>query len=305
MNKQVIKDYQEYFDAYSFEEYKSELRIILNGVGIPSAYSDKVDGGVTVQAIKALDSGYEGMSFDSKRYITQVTDQERALILICLLVPLKKIYEAKQIDETTYYETLSDLRLRIGIYHEKHSDLGLTQDDGHWLIRIFYLGIFKLGSLQFERLNLDFSKLNYPIDKKDEQEIDRVNGKGVLSVHIMKGVDFSPEKIDNSFALAKEFFEKHFSGHDFMTFYCASWMLYPQNRYLLSEGSNILDFASRFQLIGESNIPDHGIIFIFDGDINIAPVTGLQSRAQLNPEYLGVGLGIIPLSKGGIRIGAN
>jgi hypothetical protein len=70
-----------------------------------------------------------------------------------------------------------------------------------------------------------------------------------LAVHIAGGEPLKPDECDQSFADALGFFGRHFPERPVRGFECHSWLLDNQLADYLSEGSNIVQFQRRFQLL--------------------------------------------------------
>lgn len=72
-------------------------------------------------------------------------------------------------------------------------------------------------------------------------------GEDVISVHIPKGTKVDTQTCENTYAKALEFIYKTFPEKRFKAIYCRSWLMSPQLKEILSEGSNILSFQSFYQ----------------------------------------------------------
>ena len=169
-------------------------------------------------------------------------------------------------------------------------------NDVLWLKHIYHLKIFKLGSLQFKMAKMEslaWKGLGY---REDCAQIIS-EGTPILNVHIRKGVDFSPKSVDISFARAEHFFPRHFPGHHFKAYICNSWLLYSGNSKFLPPSSNIMNFASRFLLIAESNDKSMALTFIYGKRFRAKraypQTTSLQKSALRNMGNLGIGCGLI------------
>lgn len=231
--------------------------------------------------------------------ITSRKHYTRLMILIYKIVKLMDMYNEKGLPLKVMFDTLSDLTLRQKMYYEKCGKLGLNDEDIMWLRHIYRLEIFKLGSLQFEITHMNpltWKGITYYDDAFKKVPI----GTEILNVHIRKGVDFSKEAVNKSFDMAEEFFSKYFPNHNFKAYTCNSWMLYPRNSEVLSETSNILDFAKRFEIIGETNNTEFTLKFIFGGRYrskkDYPSETSLQRNALKNINSLGAGCGILLIS---------
>jgi len=216
-------------------------------------------------------------------------------LLLASLLDLKEYYEKRNIKEEVFYDTISDIFLRFKIYEKQNLSIGLTQEDVEWLLRIFDLSIFKLGSLQFEMTKFYFN--NYKVKWSSNSKKIIKNGENVLSIHIMEGEDLSPGEIEKSLKYGKSFFKENFTDFEYRYFYCWSWLLYRGNQELLGKDSNIIKFTNFFDIIGESDNPDMGIERIFgcpkeEIELNERS-TSLQKSAAQNINNLGISAGII------------
>lgn len=238
---------------------------------------------------KVLKSGYSNKG--DKKFITELKPEKIAIINLILLPFLKNEYEKNNIAEEIFYSTISDIFLRIGNYHKNYGKIGLEPSEGNWLIRIFFMNIFKLGSLQFEKYRLRFSDFT-DINKVKASILKEFDEVDVLSIHIMEGEDLSERSVKKSLDLAEDFFTEFYRY-----FYCRSWLLYEGLKNLLPISSNILEFAKNFDIIFQENDKTMAEERIF-GD-NFSPtsknLTTLQKNALLNPQSLGVGVGVISI----------
>lgn len=218
------------------------------------------------------------------------------MILIYKIVELDELYKSKKIPQDIMIDTLSDLILRQQIYYEEHGELGLTEEDMCWLKHIYYLNIFKLGSLQYELATMSYK--HWPKDKDLSEIKQRLpEGSKILRVHIRRGVNLSKDHVDESFDFSKKFFKTYYPDYDYVAYTCSSWMLYSKNSELFSSDSNILNFASRFEVICETMRRDMSIKYIFGKEYeNIEDYpkqTSLQRKVLKNFNNLGVGYGVI------------
>ncbi len=146
-------------------------------------------------------------------------------------------------DEITQ-ATLADIGRHVLIHQARHQTLGLAGPD--WMMLHARGMIFQLGRLQFERARLGnrsssgLQQAGHPYQKGDP----------VLAVHIPGFMGpFTPEDCDASFALAREFFARHFPDERYEIGVCHSWLLDPQLADYLPPSSNIIQFQRRFRPI--------------------------------------------------------
>jgi hypothetical protein len=109
-----------------------------------------------------------------------------------------------------------------------------------WFEGFYNLSRFALGRLQYEIVPFGkYAKEDYGDITLDTK---------VLNVHIPRsGLPLSPESVDYSLSLAREFYKNELGEKP--AFICASWLLDPQNLTILPEKSNIHKFVKRFNII--------------------------------------------------------
>ena len=199
--------------------------------------------------------------------ICKLKPLSRLAVLIWKLEEIWQKYQAVGIERLVFVDSASDIALRARIYFDKTGKVGLSKDDCVWLRHLVNVQIFKLGVLQFQPFQMLY------LDEDDTGEswfnyIDGIKerlpeGRPVLNVHIQKGADLSPEKVAESFSLARAFFRKHFPERQIEAFVCFSWLLDPfLGRILLGE-SRIVQFGSNFEVIGWAKDNNQAVERIF------------------------------------------
>lgn len=262
---QIIKDYDEKTEKYKSCDIKNLI--------------EKIDLEVLNNAYKCFECGYRTNS-----YIQELSDENIAVVLVSMLDFLKKMYEEKNIDIAVFYQTISDLIFRISDYKNRNNKFGLEGFEGKWLLRIFYMNIFKLGSLQFEISNL--KEENIDINSDDLGDCADVLDNDVIMVHIMENEDISYESCVKSFGLADEFF-----SNEYKCYACYSWLLYENMKKILKPSSKILQFQSIFEKIINFDSSDMAKERVYKNyDEN--NTTSLQKSMIIHPECMGVGFGI-------------
>lgn len=262
---QIIKEYDE-----TTEKYKSyDMSYLI----------EKISPDILNEACKCIEKGYEADS-----YIQNLSDELIAVVLVSMLDFLKKSYEKEKIDEKVFFQTISDLIFRISDYKLRNGKYGLEGFEGKWLIRMFYLNIFKLGSLQFETARINLKELN--INNNDLGEFEDIINEEVIMVHIMENEDISYESCVKSFGLADEFF-----SNEYKYYACYSWLLYENMKKILAPSSKILQFQSFFEIITNIDDPSMTKERVYKNyDKNNE--TSLQQNLRFHPECMGVGFGI-------------
>lgn len=262
---QIIKEYDE-----TTEKYKScDMSYLI----------EKISPDILKEACKCIEKGYEADS-----YIQNLSDELIAVVLVSMLDFLKKSYEREKIDEKVFFQTISDLIFRISDYKLRNGKYGLEGFEGKWLLRMFYLNIFKLGSLQFETARINLKELN--INNNDLGEFEDIINEEVIMVHIMENEDISYESCVKSFGLADEFF-----SNEYKYYACYSWLLYENMKKILKPSSKILQFQNFFEIITNIDDPSMAKERVYKNyDKNNE--TSLQQNLRFHPECMGVGFGI-------------
>jgi hypothetical protein len=94
-----------------------------------------------------------------------------------------------------------------------------------WFPREISLSEYRIGALEYELVD------GY------EREI---------AVHIPSDADFSPESVDSSLESFHRFRDTYYPDWKDVKFTCDSWLMVPELKELLGEGSNIIAFQNRF-----------------------------------------------------------
>lgn len=187
---------------------------------------------------------------DMHRYTAEL------LIFICLSKHLKELYRERGIDLKIFHNSMLDLKYKLDECKVVKGVIGSFV--AFWFDRFFKLERFALGRLQFE---VDDFGHHYERDG----HILTPESKAI-NVHIPRTLThLTPESCDEAFAMAKEFFGEK-AGQS-APFICHSWMLYPGNRHILPQATNVHRFMSRFDVFDWGDCPDHDDLWrIFDTD---------------------------------------
>ena len=121
----------------------------------------------------------------------------------------------------------------------------------------------------------------------------------MINLHIPKDANLSPATVADALDQAMAFFPQVFPEHRAKAFLCYSWLLYPGLQALLPKESNILQFAARFQIIGQARDPAESIRRIygkrFPRKENYPQDTQLQRQALGRFSFLGEACGILEI----------
>lgn len=234
--------------------------------------------------------------------IMNLEPQERALESLAQLIPLEELYKNKGIPLHYLYKSIYDLNYRLERYCEDQGTYGLSERDIRWLGPLFKAEIFDLGSLRFQISVFSFKEIErsdydaMPLDQKYKDGFPE--GTPIITLHILKDTDFKPEKIDESFKLAREFFQAYYKEHDFKVFVCRTWLLYGPTRDILGNSSNIASFSTRFEIIAENQNVKQALDRIYGTDDldaikHMDKNSSLAKVAYKHLDKLGVAAGII------------
>ena len=226
----------------------------------------------------------------------------RLAVITYLLIRKYDEYKGKGVSDRVIFDTFGDVSLRANLYYGRTGKAGVSKEDAIWFRHIMNAAIFKIGSLQFQPFQmvyLDAETVGEPyMSFTEEQKKTLPAGSPVLNCHIQRGADLSPESVDSSFRMAKDFFTEHFPKERYQAFLCYSWLLYPPMLKRLPDDSNIKRFAGRFSILGECSDPEQAREFLFrDGkrkEIS-GKATSLQKLALEHPKELGFACGIITI----------
>lgn len=213
------------------------------------------------------------------------------LMLICMTPELHKKYTQKYIDDEIFYATIADLKYKLEECRLVHGKCG-TFVPG-WYKGFFEMKIFALGRLQFE--------INHTWFECDVDGVHIPKGTKALSVHIPRtGTKLDHSLVLDSYNMAKEFFKDEFD--DNVIFICNSWLLYPWNREVLKEGSNLTQFYDDFTIVRSGEYENYSEVWrlfdcLYDGNPDNLPNDTSLRRAYIkrikDKQPIGHGTGVI------------
>ncbi len=182
-------------------------------------------------------------------------EPELALTVVTYLLLAKYgEYRARGVPEQIIMDTFRDVSLRASLYYRKYGGVGITQEDVIWFRHIMNIGIFQIGTLQFqpfEMIYLDEETIGEAYMEFPEScKIWLPAGAPVINIHIQQDANLDPKAVGDSLRRAKAFFATLSPQISYKAFLCYSWLLYPPMVRRLSKQSNIRQFAEKFQIIG-------------------------------------------------------
>ncbi len=272
---------------------KSHLMYIFNRYDYPSDAAKKL-----VDAYDILEKNSEFIALVEKFYIKDATPARaevekimdkisadsgvhpytaKFLYYLCLSKELPQKYKEAGIPEEYMWEMLEDFRYKLTECLDVYGIPGFFANP--WFYNFFTLKQFKLGRLEYELL---------PVRKQDIEIAGRIikEGTEVINVHIpSEGGKFNREARLDSYKRAYEFF-RDVMKKDIDVFICDSWLLYPANKQILPEKSNIVSFMDDFCIyasVDYSN-PRYDLWRIYGADAN-KPYNELPRDNSLKRAY--------------------
>ncbi len=154
--------------------------------------------------------------------------------------------------------TFGDLARHVAIRRRADGRTGL---DAPWWSLLALCGvIFECGRLQYGLCRLGSGSLG-PGQWYDEEEAEALGegsrrGDVALDVHVPEGPGLTPDACDASDALARDLLASSFADFGIRVATCTSWLLDEQLAGYLPEGSNIVGFQRRFELLPGGRLGD-------------------------------------------------
>lgn len=188
-----------------------------------------------------LSTGEEGVKSISGLIANDI-DSEFIWLAVWLSAALcaKELYGEMRMDDAVFYATMGCFSRYVKEHMESYGIYGF--DRSIWTYRHTSMAIFRLGELEFEK------RVYNGEDKAINGETVLRRGDNTLSIHIPSDAKLTAENCRKSYEAAMEFFDKYYPDFGFDVFYCSTWLLSPNLKYVLPQGSNILNFQKDFEL---------------------------------------------------------
>lgn len=168
-------------------------------------------------------------------------DTVNFLYYLCVTKELREKYKEKGISEDIYWDSVNDFRYKLDEGKAVHGVWGFFQSP--WFYHFLEMTQFKLGRLEFT-MNSNYWKKEYEV-----AGIKVVPDMPVIHVHIPSAKEpFTKEACYDSYDRAYHFF-KDVMKYDAKVFCCGSWLLFPENKKILGESSNIARFSNDFKIV--------------------------------------------------------
>ena len=200
------------------------------------------------------------------------------LYYVCLTKELPKLYKNKGLDESVMWDSLEDFKYKLNESLEVYGIPGFFSTS--WFYSFLRARLFKLGRMQYHII---------PYKGPDMPLGDTVlkSGDNIINIHIpSSGESFNKDARYASYDKAYHFF-KDVIGTEVKMFICHSWLLFPKNREILGEKSNIVSFLDDFAIAEEGiyNTQRDNMWRIFGKAGNDAPINELPRDSSLRRAY--------------------
>ncbi len=157
-------------------------------------------------------------------------NDEKGFKQLKIIVEASKItyqnYQKFNIKDEIFIDTFKFISSALEVHKNLHGKYGFPHTN--WVGRELSCLLFRLGELEYEMFKLD--------------------EKPAISIHIPRNANLSDTALDLTFSYAKEFFSKYFPKYSNVPYFCESWLMSPNLKYVLPETSKILGFQKRFEL---------------------------------------------------------
>ena len=161
------------------------------------------------------------------------------LLFICHSKQLRVAYAKKGIEDRFWSDTVEELKAKLFECYKVYGVWGTFAPTA--FNRTFHMRSFVLGRLRFDPDT--FGRIY------DKNGIVFNEESTVIMVHIPRtGTPLTPSACEASYREAIAFFTPILGG-SLCLFVCQSWLLFPENRNMLSEKSNIRAFMDTYDLI--------------------------------------------------------
>lgn len=213
------------------------------------------------------------------------------LLFICLSKTLKEYYKEAELSEDVWFNTMCDLKYKMIECKEVYKICGTFV--APWFDRFYKLERFGFGKLQFELIPFGQEYSKGDITLKPDST--------VINVHIPRtGTKLDRESMVSAYQTAANYFKDKLEGNP-IVFVCWSWLLFPRNKEVLSETSNLYAFISDFDVFFYEEYPDYSEVWRlfdvnYDGNVEHLPQNTSLRRAYADwirkGEKTGFGYGV-------------
>lgn len=142
---------------------------------------------------------------------------------------------------------------------------GCEDEDGSWFASYEETEDAFIGYASDKDGVVHNEKKEYP---KTEWELFLKPGDDMISFHIPKKADFTPENLDKAFKEGCEKVKQYYPEKNIKCLLCSSWLVSPQLKSIMKPTSNIVAFANRFTPFPQKNDGKAVFSFVFPAGID-------------------------------------
>lgn len=287
------------------EDLRNYLEVFMYNLDLPEESREDLRNNYKMfcdneEAVK-LQKQAEGMMFDGADWrselvpymdiISEKTGLHRYVVDFLFMVmaseELRCRYEEAGLPESLFWDTIADLKYKLLECYNVYGIWGTFV--AHWHPRFYRMGRFKLGRMQYEVESYKGPEMTlgpYTIKPGDK----------AFNFHIPSCGPMGRDLRMDSYKKAYEFYKMEGP----MIFICHSWLLYPLNKEILPEGSNVADFIDDFCIYEweETDFSDRWRVFGADAmkaDEDLPEDTTMRrcfKKWLLDGKRTGVGAGV-------------
>ena len=148
-----------------------------------------------------------------------------------------ELYQERGISREIFHDSMADMHWKLLECHRMYGIWGTFVMS--WFPWWFQLKRFALGRLQFERIAFD--------DAYEKDGLVLHKNSPVINVHIPSCGKLDYTEVQKSYEKAAAFYRAEFTEHP-LVFVCESWLLFPANKEILPEHSNIRRFLADYDV---------------------------------------------------------
>lgn len=211
------------------------------------------------------------------------------VFLILMSEHMKKRYTDRGLDLKIWHDSCLDFKAKLHECRDVRGVWGTFVTD--WFGRFFNLTRFALGRLQFE---INICQVETACPYKNLQVGDRFVG-----IHIPALGPLKQEECRDAFIKASKFFAPAFKD-GIVPFRTGSWLIAPEHREMLKDGSNILKFMDFFYITPHEKTVENDFWRVFNttecSDPDKLPADNSLRRAYIKAikenkvPHLGIGV---------------
>lgn len=241
-----------------FRQFCEKIRFPAEAIDYLLSVQGKIDKAATDKAAVQFFANDEGhlatLQAEAQRTGLAVETVTLFMLIDIFRGYLRLRYAECGLDQELFYSNAEDLTFKL---HECYDSKGVWGNGAlHWYKEIFDMACIRLGRLQYV-----CTTWQEPVDVPPIKQ-----GDTVFKIHIPSSGPLTPESVEESFKLAKEFFRKRGQlKTDYFPVMCASWLVYPPHHDVFPEGSNLRKFQELFTVTSQVK-RDRDFVRVFHRD---------------------------------------